>query len=345
MKTHLNIKEDAALCFVLSTMVGLGIFIVSLVQHSHPLWLKSVQMFFYGQVATMMPIHVALYGLLALLATLFVLWQLPTLQMALFDRDFAHAMGVKLIRLDQMISALFALAVIIGIKAVGVALMSGMLIAPAVCARALSCRLKTLFVIAGGIGVLCGALGNIFSYELPILFAGPGARPFNLPTGPLILIAAALMSFLALIFAPREGAFYRWWQMKCFERRIVWENVLKVVWKKGADRLYSSSELLSMGGISRSSLYKAKVKGQIRRVKGGWQLTMSGRRKAQHIVRSHRLFELYLSSHLNIHDSDVHAIAEEMEHFITPEVEAELTELLRDPKSDPHAQPIPERLI
>jgi len=32
-----------------------------------------------------------------------------------------------------------------------------------------------------------------------------------------------------------------------------------------------------------------------------------------------------------------------MEHIINPELERELTELLQDPKLDPHHQPIPSK--
>ena len=38
----------------------------------------------------------------------------------------------------------------------------------------------------------------------------------------------------------------------------------------------------------------------------------------------------------------VHRSAEDMEHILTPELEKRLTQLLRNPKKDPHAQPIPK---
>ena len=64
--------------------------------------------------------------------------------------------------------------------------------------------------------------------------------------------------------------------------------------------------------------------------------------KAARIIRLHRLWEVYLV-YLGQNRDKVHRNAEEMEHIITPELEKELTDLLKDPKQDPHHQPIPQR--
>jgi manganese/zinc/iron transport system permease protein len=45
--------------------------------------------------------------------------------------------------------------------------------------------------------------------------------------------------------------------------------------------------------------------------------------------------------HLGQSKEKVHASAEEMEHVITPELEASLSEYLNHPRLDPHLQPIP----
>ena len=63
--------------------------------------------------------------------------------------------------------------------------------------------------------------------------------------------------------------------------------------------------------------------------------------RASRLVRLHRLWELYLASSMKIGEEKVHRSAEEMEHILTPEIEKKLTELLKNPKIDPHKQPIP----
>ena len=58
-------------------------------------------------------------------------------------------------------------------------------------------------------------------------------------------------------------------------------------------------------------------------------------------MRLHRLWELYLTSKVNIAPDHVHDDAETMEHLITPELEAELERQLDYPQRDPHASNIP----
>lgn len=73
------------------------------------------------------------------------------------------------------------------------------------------------------------------------------------------------------------------------------------------------------------------------------RLTKDGSLRAARIVRLHRLWEAYLVF-LGQGAEKVHRSAEEMEHIITPDLERELSELLGDPKQDPHSQPIPPKV-
>src|SRR5579862_1303340 len=66
MQSRLRVKDDAALCFVLSVFFGAGVLIASRIQFTHALWYKTIQIFLYGQAATMTDVHVFIYALLAL---------------------------------------------------------------------------------------------------------------------------------------------------------------------------------------------------------------------------------------------------------------------------------------
>lgn len=70
-------------------------------------------------------------------------------------------------------------------------------------------------------------------------------------------------------------------------------------------------------------------------------LTESGISDAMRIVRLHRLWELYLNESMNIAPDHVHDSAEQLEHLITPELEALLEKRLNYPALDPHQETIP----
>lgn len=343
MQKRLKISEDAALCFILATFVGLGVFIASILQTMEPIWFRRVQGFFYGQAATMMRVHLLAYFLLSCCILAFVILYFVQIKILTFDDSFSRSMGFPVKRLNGILIVFFALAVVIGIRAVGVVLMSGMLIAPAVAARAWTSKLSWMFIIAACFGMLSALVGNILSYEIPKLMEGA----LSLPTGPLILLTSVIFTFFSLILAPRRGYVYRSIRKQKFRRRCLEENFIKGFWKIGLSHSITWSEIQSHIGLKPYQIYfmllRLKRKGEIIETQKGWKLTKQGQKRSTHIVRLHRLFELYLSSKLNVKGLQIHDIAEEMEHLITPQIEEELTKELANPKQDPHAQPIPRR--
>ena len=75
--------------------------------------------------------------------------------------------------------------------------------------------------------------------------------------------------------------------------------------------------------------------------RGGVRLSTKGEKLALHVLRRHRLVELFLVEVLGLDWSEVDVEAEELEHAISEKVLARIDELLKFPKVDPHGDPIP----
>jgi len=73
----------------------------------------------------------------------------------------------------------------------------------------------------------------------------------------------------------------------------------------------------------------------------GVRLTRAGEQLALHVLRRHRLVELFLVRVLGLDWSEVHAEAEELEHAISDKVLERMDALLDRPSVDPHGDPIP----
>jgi DtxR family transcriptional regulator, Mn-dependent transcriptional regulator len=73
------------------------------------------------------------------------------------------------------------------------------------------------------------------------------------------------------------------------------------------------------------------------------QLTEKGKKKALHIVRKHRLWEVFLVNKLNYKWSEVHLLAEQLEHIDSDDLVNRLEEFLDFPAFDPHGDPIPDK--
>jgi DtxR family transcriptional regulator, Mn-dependent transcriptional regulator len=75
--------------------------------------------------------------------------------------------------------------------------------------------------------------------------------------------------------------------------------------------------------------------------RGGVRLSGKGEKLALHVLRRHRLVELFLVKVLGLDWSEVDEEAEELEHAISDKVLSRIDELLDYPEVDPHGDPIP----
>lgn len=91
----------------------------------------------------------------------------------------------------------------------------------------------------------------------------------------------------------------------------------------------SMMKALSDGGLVRYEPY------------GGVNLTDSGRQLALHVLRRHRLVELFLVKVMGMDWSEVHGEAELLEHAISDRLLERMDEMLGHPAVDPHGDPIP----
>ncbi len=73
----------------------------------------------------------------------------------------------------------------------------------------------------------------------------------------------------------------------------------------------------------------------------GVVLTGSGRQLALHVLRRHRLIELFLVQIMGMSWSEVHPEAERLEHAISERFVELIDEMLGRPSVDPHGDPIP----
>lgn len=74
----------------------------------------------------------------------------------------------------------------------------------------------------------------------------------------------------------------------------------------------------------------------------GVRLTQPGRQLAAHVLRRHRLVELFLVKIMGMDWSEVHTEAEELEHAMSDRLVERMDEMLGFPSVDPHGDPIPD---
>lgn len=347
LQHRLKVYSDSALCFVLAAFFGIGLTLASQMQFAFSSLYRQAQVYLYGQAATMTDIHIIIYAFLFALVVSVIILFYKEIRTIAFDRDYACSLGINTRLVENMIYVLIVIAIVIGIRSVGVVLMSAMLIAPAVAARQYTNKLYVAFLLAAFFGGISGFLGNYFSITLgnALILRYP-MQHFALATGPMIVVIASTLCLFSLLFAPERGLVVRYIRIAHFRYQCLRENLLKACWRYPEGHAITFDEIAKYQSASpsylRFALTSLSWQGWMIQDRTGYHLSPEGRAWSTRIVRLHRLWEVYLVDYLGMGVERVHRSAEEMEHIITPELERELTLLLNDPKRDPHSQPIPK---
>jgi manganese/zinc/iron transport system permease protein len=334
-------RGDTAIALLLSVFFGTGIVLLTFIQHSGNASQAGLDTFLFGKAASMSMADLRMFLLSAFVISLTIIVLLRGFTMIAFDESFAMAAGFPVKTLRVILSILTVWAVATGIQAVGVVLMAALLIAPALAARMWTNSIRIMLVLAVAFGMLSGYSGALISYAAP-----------QMPTGPWIVVVASSIAFFSMFFAPGRGWVSQRFEQKRNETKMLLENILKIFYhiqeKTGlSDRPILEEDLINQRSLPVSSVQKGlkllEKRGMLKHTLQAWQLTEPGRVEAQRVVRLHRLWELYLQEYLHLDPDHVHDDAEAIEHVITPEIEAQLDEILGNPTIDPHQTIIPAR--
>ncbi len=331
-----KLSEDTAIALVSTLFFAIGSVLLSVLSKSQNAEQSGLKNFLFGKAATMTTFDIQVFSFVSLVIIGVVVLFYKPFQLVSFNTDFARSIGVKVKTIEFLLSTLTVLTVAIGIQAVGVVLMSALLIAPAASARYWTNKLNVMLVLAAIFGMLSGMLGVMFS-----------TMKDNMPTGPWIVFALFIFTLLTLLFAPKKGWFSIQKRNRANGRLIAEENILKIIYqlKENGKQEISFKEFLEKRSMDTNLLEKTikhLINSKLINSENHlFSLSEAGEIEAARIVRSHRLWELYLTKRMNFKDDHIHGTAETIEHLITPEIEKELLKELNFPTSDPHNKEIP----
>lgn len=321
-----RVKEDAAIAIAIGGFFGVGIVLSSIIQQQPGGRSAGLDGFIFGKAASMvtsdaLTILCVAAGVLGVCALL-----IKEFRLLCFDREFAAGQGWPTFSLDLLLMSLVCACTVAGLQAVGVVLIVALLIIPAVAARFWTNCLSVMLWLSGIFGGLAGLAGTVLSATVP---TPEGSLSRGWPTGPLIVLVAAGLFVVSLLLAPRRGLiadFVRRWSLR---RRIALQNLLRDAFEAlepGHDLSIAwSAASVARGGVcSPATLRRAERKGLIKRDGSLWRLTDDGRAAAARVVRSHRLWELYLIEQADIAADHVDRDADQLEHVLPAPVLAQL---------------------
>lgn len=280
---YTRIKEDSGLGIILSVFFGFGLMLLTFLQKNPTANQAGLNSFLFGQAATLLVrdvITMATFGGMALLVTA-VFWK--EFKLLSFDRDFGASLGFPMTLLDILLTSLLVIAIVIGLQAVGVVLMSAMVVAPAAAARQWTNRLGIMIFISALFGAIAGVSGAMISS------LGTG-----LSTGPIVVLSVSLIVLFSFFLATNRGLLWSWIRRQRNRRNLLKDSVLASLYELAiqhddpyyphhADMLRFMH--LNRGGVEHT-LQTLKRQGLVnQQATGEWALTPSGVNRAQTIGR------------------------------------------------------------
>jgi manganese/zinc/iron transport system permease protein len=336
LRRNTKLSDDTIIATILSVFFGLGIVLLTALQKSGNPEVAGLNSFIFGNAIGISEDDLLLYGGLSLVIILVLTLLLKEFRLMVFDPEYGKAIGFPMKFISFLFNVLMILAVVIGIQAIGVVLMAALLITPGAAARFWTDRLNPLLILAAVFSVLSGILGTYVSFVLP-----------KMPTGPWVVVFLSIFAMISFLISPKSGIVFRYVARKKYLRKTHRDHLMKALYKaieEGKTGL-TIEEIYELYPYQKSetnqSISDLVKDNYISKYQSFISLTEMGISEAMRVVRLHRLWELYLNESMNIAPDHVHDSAEQLEHLITPELEAMLEHRLNFPTLDPHQETIP----
>lgn len=328
-----RIKEDAAMAIVLGIFFGFGMALFTVVQRTRTGNAAGLSHFIFGKAASLVAADVWLIGIVSAIVTVVCCGLFKELALLCFDEEFAAARGYRTLALDWLLTLMSIIVTLIGLQSVGLLLVVALLLIPPTAARFWTNNLKVMAGLSGVIGGLSCIGGVLISAAFPRIAAGA-----------VIVLVAATLFLISLLFGSVRGLWPRWRDQREFEQRIGRSDLLRACFEYLEPLLRNAEpgqleqmpipavRLQRMRGWPEFRFHRlttaAERAGLLERAGNGWQLTAAGAKESLAAVRRHRLWEIYLLTETDLDLRLVDRGADGIEHVLDPDQLANLETML-----------------
>lgn len=194
-----GVRFDAALATILAAFFGFGTVLLTRVQSMENAGQAGLNTFIFGQAVTMMQSDIWLMAICGtcIVGGAILLWK--ELSLTVFDPVEAQLIGIPVRKVRFFYRVALIVTIVIGIRTVGVILISSLLIGPTMIGRQWTHSLRTLVII----GAISGSMVAFIGTWISALWG-------NLPTGPMIIIVMTGMIMLSLVLANGQRLVRGW---------------------------------------------------------------------------------------------------------------------------------------
>lgn len=183
LQRNRDLATDTMLGILAHTSLGLGLVVIAILQ-SRGMRI-DLNAFLFGDIlaVTQNELWLLLLAVVIILPLIVWIWR-PMIALSIHE-DLARVDGVPVMKIRLIFMLLMAVVVAIAMKITGILLITALLIIPAAAARKFSSspeQMALLAMLSGMVSVLLGIMASL---------------QWDTPTGPSIVVAAALLFFIS----------------------------------------------------------------------------------------------------------------------------------------------------
>ncbi|MBL8852382.1 MAG: metal ABC transporter permease [Planctomycetaceae bacterium] len=311
----------------------------------------------------LIPKAVVTLGVTLLLNGLFVALFYKELLLTTFDSDLADSMGFSSQVIHYGLMTLVAITAVASFESVGSVLVVAMMVVPPASALMMTDRLSGMLAWSAGLAALAAIMGHGSAIVVPSWF-GMGS---TLTSGMMAVSAGGILIVCGLV-GSRRGLITRWVRQRAFAAQVAADDVLGFLFRleerakstvltTAATTGQKKSESITAQNPATAAQLSTNLgqslpqclrvlsglvrRGEVEPSGSGYCLTSAGRRRAQLLVRSHRLWELYLVEQAQYEIDRIHEKAEAWEHVTDESMRESLDRATSQTALDPHGSQIP----
>ncbi len=165
MINRTKVYGETATAIVLSVGLGLAVLLIGLAKGFN----ADLLSYLFGSILALGPLDLAVMGAVLVVSLAYLALFYRRLVFTSFNQEIALTSGVDVQLVDKLLIIIVAMAVVVGMRAVGVLLVSALLVMPASAAFQLAGSFMKTILLSVAIALLCveGGIIAAFYFDLP----------------------------------------------------------------------------------------------------------------------------------------------------------------------------------
>ncbi|MEM1065663.1 MAG: metal ABC transporter permease [Pseudomonadota bacterium] len=192
--TRTKIAIDTAMAISLTVFFGAGMILMRVIANNPFPGKGGINDYLFGNASVITIADLTTTIVVGAVALLLMLAFWKEFALRTFDPTLSTVLGFRAWLIDTLMFTTIVIAIVIGVKAVGVVLMIAFVVTPPAAARQWTTTLPGMVALSAAIGAFGSGLGAYLSIMLG-----------NIPSGPVIVLVLFAIFLISLLASPRRS--------------------------------------------------------------------------------------------------------------------------------------------